>query len=422
MTTRHSSPPAATDSHEHDPNALSVAEALTRICDATNAVAGTERVALRSALGRVTARNIESPVNVPPYPNSAMDGYAVRGAELGTDAITLTVIGTAWAGSPFVGTVQAGECVRIMTGAKMPAGADTVIMQEDVVREDETIRVGAGHRTGQNVRHIGEDIAEGSVVLPAGRLIVPADLGLLASLGLGEVSVLRRLRVAFFSTGDELRSIGQPLDEGQIYDSNRYTLFGMLQRLGVEILDLGVVGDDRDAIAGTFHEAANIADVVITSGGVSVGDADYVKDLLASMGRVAFWKIAMKPGRPLAFGHLGNAAFFGLPGNPVSVMATFYELVQPALRRMMGCSMETPLTVRARCTTRLKKRPGRQDFQRGILTRGGEGEWTVQTTGPQGSHVLSSMSQANCFIVLSADSGDIPEGTLVDVQPFHGIV
>jgi len=422
MTENETNPPAIPNAHEDDPNALSVAQALARIGATIKPVAGTESVALRSALGRITARDIESPVNVPPYPNSAMDGYAVLSADLGADPVSLAVAGTAWAGTPFNDTVRSGQCVRIMTGAKLPAGADTVVMQEDVVREGDRVRIGAGHQQGQNVRHIGEDISQGGVVLPAGRQIVPADLGLLASLGLGEVPVVRRLRVAFFSTGDELRSIGQMLQDGQIYDSNRYTLFGMLQRLGVELLDLGVVGDDRESIASALTQAADIADVVITSGGVSVGDADYVKELLASMGRVDFWKIAMKPGRPLAFGQLGESDFFGLPGNPVSVMATFYQLVQPSLRRMMGCTLDTPLTLRARCTTRLKKRPGRQDFQRGILSRNAEGELTVRTTGPQGSHVLSSMSQANCFIVLAADSGDVSEGTLVDVQPFLGFV
>lgn len=411
------------DRGEYDLNALSVEQARQRIREALPRVAGTEFVALRQALGRVLARDLTSPVDVPSQANSAMDGFAVRAADLPASGThSLRIIGTAWAGQPFDGSLGAGECVRIMTGAIMPAGADTVLMQEHVQHEGESVRVGAGHVAGENVRHPGEDLARGQSVITAGQRLRPADLGLLASLGIAEVPVRRRLRVAFFSTGDELRSLGEPLESGQIYDSNRYTLYGMLSRLGVELLDLGVVRDDPDALRAAFVEAAAIADAVMTSGGVSVGDADFVKDLLAELGEVNFWKIAMKPGRPLAFGRVGNAAFFGLPGNPVSVMATFYQFVQPGLRHMLGETQTEPLSMTVRCGEALKKRPGRTDFQRGILERDAAGELTVRSTGLQGSHVLSSVSHANCFIVLPADSGDVEAGTLVEVQPFEGLL
>lgn len=413
-------PPAADD---YDPNSLTVEQALARIDAALAPITGSEQLALRSALDRVLDQDILSPMSVPPYTNSAMDGYAVRSADLPREAEhVFRVIGTAFAGQPYGGTVGQGECVRIMTGAVIPAGADTVIMQEHVERSGESVRVGQGHQPRQNVRAAGEDVAVGQVVLRQGRQLTPSDLGMLASLGIGEVRVRRRLRVAFFSTGDELRAVGQPLEDGQIYDSNRYTLYGMLTRLGVEVLDLGVVRDQRADISKAFGDAAAIADVVITSGGVSVGDADYVKETLERLGRVGFWKIAMKPGRPLAFGHLGAAVFFGLPGNPVSVMATFYEFVLPALRRLMGQTDTRPFSLQVPCATGLKKRPGRAEFQRGILERDANGRLVVRSTGAQGSHILSSMSQANCFIVLDSACGDVAPGTLVEVQPFAALV
>lgn len=411
------------DCGEYDPNSLSVEQARLRIREGVKPIAGTEQVALRQALGRVLARDVRSPIDVPAQANSAMDGYAVRAADLPAEGeIRLQVAGTAWAGRPFAPQLKTGQCVRIMTGAIIPAGADTVVMQEHVTRDADVVSIGTGHVAGQNVRHAGEDLSRGQVVLKAGRELEPADLGLFASLGIGEVPVRRRLRVAFFSTGDELRSIGQALETGQIYDSNRYTLFGMLTRLQAEVIDMGVVPDEPDAVRRAFKEAADMADVVISSGGVSVGDADYVKHMLDELGEVSFWKIAMKPGRPLAFGHLGEAAFFGLPGNPVSVMATFYQFVQPALRHMLGESQTDPISITVPCREPIKKRPGRTDFQRGILERDARGELGVRTTGLQGSHVLSSMSQANCFMVLPADWGDVERGTLVEVQPFKGVL
>ncbi len=296
-------------------------------------------------------------------------------------------------------------------------------MQEQVQREGDTVRVGGDHKDGQNVRTAGEDLHKGQLVFAAGKQVLPPELGMLASLGVAEVVVKRRVRVAFFSTGDELRSIGEALSEGDIYDSNRYTLFAMLSRLGVDIIDMGVVRDDREATKDAFLEAARNADVIVTSGGVSVGEADYVKETLDALGRVSFWQIAIKPGRPLAFGHVQDSVFFGLPGNPVSVMVTFYQFVEPALRRMMGQSDTNPVPAfRVRCESRLKKSPGRMEFQRALLERDEKGELVVRSTGKQGSGLLHSMSNANCFVILPKDSGTVEPGTLVEVQPFYGII
>jgi molybdopterin molybdotransferase len=350
-----------------------------------------------------------------------MDGYAVRSTDcLHREATVLEVVGAAFAGAPFDGRVSAGQCVRIMTGAVLPEGADAVLMQEDVSREGNQIRfrietIGSG----QNVRCAGEDIRRGETVLEAGQPLRAAELGLLASVGVSEVGVTRRLRVAFFSTGDELAGTGAPLRPGQIYDSNRYTLFGTLALPAIEPYDLGVIPDRRDAIRDAFSAASRLADVVLTSGGVSVGEADYVTETLGELGDIGFWRMAMKPGKPLAFGHLGDAVFFGLPGNPVSVMATFYQFVLPAIRKMTGERQREALVFQARCTETLRKAPGRMEFQRGILKSGDSGQWTVSTTGIQGSHVLSSMSRANCFVLLSAESSGAKEGELVTVQPFQ---
>ncbi|QKT04687.1 molybdopterin molybdotransferase MoeA [Ectothiorhodospiraceae bacterium 2226] len=413
--------PAGCD--EFDPNALTVEQARARILEALPRLHGEEWLALRSALGRVLAHAVHSPVDVPAYANSAMDGYAVRAEDLGHPPVRLTLAGTAAAGHPYAGTVQSGQCVRIMTGAKLPDGADAVVMQEHVQREGEFVTMAHSVPAGENVRAAGGDVARGAEVLGRGHTLRPADLGLIASLGIGEVAVRRRPRVAFFSTGDELRQIGQTLADGQIYDSNRYTLHGMLQRVGVDLLDMGVVRDTPQAVEAAFAAAREVADVVITTGGVSVGDADYVKDTLARLGKVDFWKIAMKPGRPLAFGLLSeDTAFFGLPGNPVSAMATFYQFVQPALKRLAGAADALPLTLRAVCVEPLRKTPGRVDFQRGILGRDGDGRLTVRSTGPQGSHVLHSMTLADCFIVLPREWGNVAAGTEVEVQPFAALI
>lgn len=407
---------------DYDPTSLPVNEALQRIDAVVTPVTGYEQVPLRSALGRTLAQTITSSINVPPHANSAMDGYAVRVEDLSSEGVTpLRVIGAALAGEPFPSVVTPGAAVRIMTGAVLPAGADCVVMQEQVERQGDTVVMGSGHKVGQNIRRAGEDLAKGEVVLSAGRRLLPADLGLLASLGIAEIRVRRRLRVAFFSTGDELHSIGEPLGEGEIYDSNRYTLYGMLTGLGVDLIDMGVVRDRREELEQAFREAARHADALITSGGVSVGEADFIKDILKSLGEVNFWKIAMKPGRPLAFGRVGKAVFFGLPGNPVSVMVAFYQFVQPALRRMLGQHEEPPLMIKAACAQRLRKRPGRMEFQRGILGRQADGGLVVQSTGEQGSGILSTMSRANCFIILPEECGNVEAGTLVDVQPFAAL-
>ncbi len=408
---------------QRDTQALRFDDARQRILSAVRAVSACELVPLRDALGRTLADDLCSPIDVPSHTNAAMDGYALAGADLPPEGSReLAVIGTAWAGRPFAGAAQAGQCVRIMTGAKMPDGTDTVVMQERVERLGDQIRVGANHEPGQHVRQAGEDLGVDQVAVMAGKRIDPAELGLLASLGIAEVRVRRRLRVAFFSTGDELRSVGQPLGEGDLYDSNRYTLHGMLRRLDVELIDLGVLPDRRETIRAGFLEAAGCADAIVTSGGVSVGEADFVKEILGELGAVDFWKIAMRPGRPLAFGKVGDATFFGLPGNPVAVMVTFYQFVRPALRRMMGQIDVQPLRFMVPCLSHPRIRPGRFEVQRGVLSRDESGRLVVATTGRQGSGILSSMSRANCFILIPEDCEGIEPGDLVEVEPFEGLV
>ena len=408
---------------DFDPESITPDQAAEHIQSAIRPVVETETVPTMEALDRVLAAEARSEINVPGHTNSAMDGYAVRGQDLPSDSPGIfTLIGSSFAGHPHDGAVGAGECVRIMTGGVMPDSADTVVIQERVrVLGDTEIEIPVGEKPTQNVRKTGEDVAAGDVILKAGQLIGPADLGLLASVGIAEVSVLRRIRVAFFSTGDELREVGEPLQEGQIYNSNRYTLSAMLRRLHVEALDLGVVRDDRAAVAQAFRDASEQADMVITSGGVSVGEADYVKDVLGELGDVSFWKVAIKPGRPLAFGQIGLSKFFGLPGNPVSVMVTFYQFVRPALLRLAGMAGQPPLTLQVPVTSPLRKRQGRVEYQRGILRQMQDGSHTVACTGVQGSGILTSMSQANCFIVLPLERANVQEGETVEVIPFSGI-
>lgn len=411
----------------YDPNALPVAQAQEFIARLVPRVQAVEMLAIRSALGRVLARDIVSPINVPASDNSAMDGYALRGSDLAAAGDTqLTVAGTGYAGVQFAGTVVPGQCVRIMTGAVMPPGLDTVVPQEFTKADGDRVIVPAGVvRTGDNRRLAGEDLAKGEAALKAGRILRPADLGLLASLGQAEVPVRRRLRVAFFSTGDELRSIGEPLDEGCVYDSNRYTLWGMLQRLGVELIDMGVVRDDPVALEAAFRLAAEDADAVITSGGVSVGEADHTKQVMKSLGDVLFWKIAMRPGRPMAIGRITSrghdAILFGLPGNPVAVMVTFYAFVRDALLAMSGASPQPLPMLRAASTQAIRKKAGRTEYQRGIVSRTDSG-WQVEITGSQGSGILRSMSVANGLVVLGHEQGNVAAGDLVDVLPFDGLV
>lgn len=413
-----------------DPGALPVAEAQRIICERVTPVVATERLALRDALDRVLAEDIISPINVPAYDNSAMDGYALRGADLppdGAPEATFKVVGIAYAGRPCAQAPQAGECIRIMTGAAIPPGCDSVLPQELAAHiGDDTVTIRAGAiRTGANRRFAGEDLKAGGVALAQGKIMRPADLGLVASLGIGEVAVRRKLRVAFFSTGDELRSLGEPLDDGCVYDSNRYTLFGMLARLGCDVIDLGIVRDDPVALEAALLDACASADAIITSGGVSEGAADYTRDILGRIGDVAFWKLAMRPGRPLAFGQIRSEAdsawLFGLPGNPVAVMVSFYMFARPALLRMMG-TQATQQPMQARATEAIRKRPGRTEYQRGIVGAGADGAPQVRLTGAQGSGILSSMTEANCIVVLHAEQADIAAGELVEVLLFDGLI
>ena len=412
----------------YDPEALPVRDAQRIIREFVQPVGAVEQVALRAALGRVLARDIVSPIDVPAHDNSAMDGYALRGTDLLPDGDTrLKVVGTVYAGRPSDVAPGPGECVRIMTGGVMPAGCDSVVPQEFVAQESasEIVLAAGTIRAGDNRRFAGEDLKAGSPALRAGKIIRPADLGLVASLGIAELPVVRRLRVAFFSTGDELRSIGQALDSGSVYDSNRYTIYGMLQRLGCEIVDMGIVRDDPAALEAALRTACENADAIITSGGVSVGAADYTRQIMARLGDVTFWKIGMRPGRPLAFGRIAsngrNAFLFGLPGNPVAVMVSFYFFAREALLRMMGADAPLPL-LRARSEGAIRKKPGRTEYQRGILSHGEDGMPQVRITGAQGSGILRSMSEANCMVVLHDGQGNVAAGDMVDVMLFEGLV
>ncbi|MCL4184708.1 MAG: molybdenum cofactor guanylyltransferase [Burkholderiaceae bacterium] len=408
---------------DYDPDALPVASVREIVERVLTPVEAIERVAIRAALGRVLADDLVSPIDVPSSDNSAMDGYAVRADDLAAHGPTaLRVAGTALAGQPWTGSADRGEAVRVMTGALMPEGFDTVVVQEAVSVDGECVIVPAGQQRGQNRRRRGEDLACGKPALHAGKRLAPADLGLLASLGFVEVAVRRRLRVAFFSTGDELRSVGEPLGPGEVYDSNRYTIFGMLTRLGVEVIDMGVVRDDPDALEHAVRTASECADAIVSSGGVSVGEADFTRRVMARLGDIAFWSIAMRPGRPMAFGRIGKASYFGLPGNPVAVMVAFYFFAREALLRQMGVRAEPLPFVRARCASAFRKRPGRTEYQRARLVREADGTMTVHSVGNQGSGVLRSMSEANCIVVLHHDQGAVAPGDAVDCVAFEGLI
>jgi molybdopterin molybdotransferase len=403
---------------DYDPNAMSVSQAKAFIQQFLSPVEATETITIRESLGRVLSKDIISPCNVPNHDNSAMDGFAYKFEDANKP---LKIIGTAFAGKPYAGNIQSSECIKIMTGAVIPAGADTVVMQERTTTIDNMLTITEMPQKGANIRLAGEDLSLGQTVLAKGHLVRPADLGLIASLGQGEVEVYRKLKVAFFSTGDELVGVGQPLEEGQIYDSNRYTLYGMLTRLGVEVDDLGAIPDQIDLLENTLLDAASNYDVVITSGGVSVGEADHMKTLLAKHGQVLFWKINMKPGRPLAYGNVNNAHYFGLPGNPVATMVAFYQFVRDALVVLMGSTIRPMPLLSIECSAPIKKAKGRTEFVRGLLYIDG-GIWKVKPTGNQSSGVLSSMSAANCFIVLDEAVGNCEAGTSVQVQMFEGII
>jgi molybdopterin molybdotransferase len=408
---------------------LSVAEARSAILEALQPISGLEVVPVQQALGRVLAADVISPIDVPAHDNSAMDGYAFDGAALCADSATrLQSIGTVFAGSPYAGEVAAGQCLRIMTGAVMPAGCDTVVPQELCRVDGDQVHIEPGViRAGENRRRRGEDLARGRSALPAGRVLRPADLGLVASLGYREVAVQRRLRVALFSTGNEIRNPGEPLDPGCIYDSNRFSLIGALQRLGVEIIDLGLVRDDPQALRTTLQQAVAVADAVLTSGGVSVGEADHTRALMAEMGDVAFWKVAMRPGRPFAFGPLRAPAgqpvwLFALPGNPVAALVTFYAFAREALQVLGGARPDALVTLQARCATAIRKRPGRTEFQRGIVARMDDGQWQVRLTGSQGAGVLRSLTEANALVVLGHEQSSVAAGDPVEVWLFDGLV
>lgn len=409
---------------------LPLNEALANMLAQLPTPTETETLFLNQAANRVLAQDIISPINVPSFDNSAMDGYAIKLADLDQFS-TFTIAGKAFAGKPFEGEIKSGECVRIMTGAMLPTGCDAVIMQEETEQAGENqIKFTNSIKLGQNIRHVGEDVAQGSLVLAKGSLLNVASLPLLASLGIAKVEVFKRTKVAILSTGDELVSVGKPLATGQIYDTNRFAVRLMLEKLNCEILDFGIQPDDPEIFEETFMKAQQAADVLITSGGVSVGEADFTKDVLEKLGKIAFWKIAMKPGKPFAFGFLGEGekqtVFFGLPGNPVSALVTFYQLVQPALARLSGLNDDYLANLTPKMTAcaaiNLKKAVGRQDFQRGFYFINEQGELMAKPVGQQGSHIFSAFYESNCFIVLEAERGNVQAGEKVTIQPFNGLL
>ena len=414
----------------YDPQALSVSQVGTFLAELVPPLSADESqdVYLFDALGRILAQDVVSPISVPAHNNSAMDGFAFDASQLVSDQpLTLRVVGTALAGKAWQGKVNTGECLKIMTGAILPDGLDTVVPQEFVqvasAQDITTITLPPNLvKAGDNRRLAGEDLMQGQPALKAGQALTPAALGLIASLGLHDVRVHRRLRVAYFSTGDEVLSLGEPPREGAVYDSNRFTVFGLLSRLGCEVIDMGVVRDDPELLEAAFANAAQVADAIITSGGVSVGEADFTKAMMKKLGDVAFWKIAMRPGRPMAVGRIGKSVLFGLPGNPVAVMVTFLAFVRPALLRMMGSTAQPAPLLRAKCLEPLRKKAGRTEYQRGLVSSAPDGTLHVRTTGNQGSGVLSSMVQGNGLIVLHHAQGNVAVGDEVDVLMFEGAI
>ena len=414
----------------YDPQALSVNQVGDFLAQLVQPVPGDESqdVYLFDALGRILAQDVISPISVPAHNNSAMDGFAFDASQLlANQPLTLRVVGTALAGKAWQGKVNAGECLKVMTGAILPDGLDTVVPQELVqiasAHDITSITLPANLvKAGDNRRLAGEDLMQGQTALKAGQRLTPAALGLIASLGLPDVRVHRRLRVAYFSTGDEVLSLGDAPHEGAVYDSNRYTVFGLLTRLGCEVIDMGVVRDDPALLEAAFAQAARESDAIITSGGVSVGEADFTKAMMKKLGDVAFWKIAMRPGRPMAVGRIGKSVLFGLPGNPVAVMVTFLAFVRPALLRMMGSTTQPLPMLRAKCMEPLRKKAGRTEYQRGYVDSAPDGTLQVRTTGNQGSGVLSSMVQGNGLIVLHHTQGHVAIGDEVDVMMFEGAI
>ena len=444
----------AADLNGYDPQALTADDVLRFLAKLVTPVQEQSAVPLFEALGRVLSLDVISPFDVPPHDNSAMDGYAFDGQQLTNDPLTLQVTGTAFAGKGWQGEVKPGQCVKIMTGAIMPAGLDTVVPQEFVSSDGDAITIPPRLlKLGDNRRHRGEDLMQGKPALLKGELLTPARLGLVASLGLETVLCYRQLKVAYFSTGDEILSLGEPPREGAVYDSNRYTVFGLLSRMGCQVIDMGVVQDDPAALEAAFTHAASQADAVITSGGVSVGEADHTKAMMKKLGDVAFWRIAMRPGRPMAVGRIqkpvleltsgikstsrpidtcassyelnsnsNGCILFGLPGNPVAVMVTFLAFVRPALLQMMGATPAPQPLLKARSQEAMRKKPGRTEYQRGWVSTSLDGMLQVKTTGNQGSGVLSSMAQANGLIVLHHAQGNVAINDNIDVLMFDGVI
>jgi len=401
-------------------NLLTLENALEKIVHAIKPIKGYEKKSLKNALGRVLAKAVYSPINIPPARNSAMDGYALIASDIKENqCFSLMQVGVSWAGKPFKGILAKGECVRIFTGAVVPDNADSVIMQEQVTVVEDKIHFPDNCLAFDNIRQAGGDIQQQGGLLEVGKKLTAVDLGLLASAGIHSVEIKRKLRLAYFSTGDELVAIGQSLKAGQIYDSNRYLLHGLLNDVNIDAIDLGVLADNKAQLEQAFSLAAKNYDVVITTGGASVGDADYIKETLEKLGQVNFWKIAMKPGKPVAFGHIGDCAFFGLPGNPVSVIATFDKVVKPALRKIMGLKTVLPLKINAVCDCELKKRAGREEYQRGILRQQSDGTFVVTSAGGQDSNILTAMSHANCYMVLPAETTEVQKGEKIWAEPFE---
>ncbi|TEW55979.1 molybdopterin molybdotransferase MoeA [Psychromonas sp. RZ22] len=405
---------------------MPLSEALQKMQDSLSNVCETITLPLSEALGFTLSENIVSVLNVPPFNNSAMDGYALHANDIKegseNNPIQLTLVGKSFAGAPFTGEVKSGCCIRIMTGAVVPDSVDCVVMQEKCIAEGDSITFTQSAMVNNNIRFSGEDLTVGQAVLQQGHKLTPRDIPLLASLGIATVAVYRKLKVAVLSSGDELKSLGEPLAQGDIYDSNRYSIIALLSRLNVEVIDFGIIKDDYTLIRDAMIQADQQANVVITSGGVSVGEADFIKDVLNEIGEIGFWKLAIKPGKPFAFGKLQNSIFFGLPGNPVSAIVTLYQLAVPAMAKMCGEKIKPAVRFNAICRDALSKAPGRTDFQRGTYSVNEQGQLIVNTTGSQGSGVFSSMSQSNCFIVLEQDRGNVSVGEKVVVEPYSPLM
>ncbi|MDY6941965.1 MAG: molybdopterin molybdotransferase MoeA [Pseudomonadota bacterium] len=399
------------------PQDLSVTQARERILSRIEPVPERQRVATHQALGRILGEALVARHDLPPFSSSAMDGYALRSADASAPGVVLRSVGRALAGHPYTGRVDPLQCVRIMTGAPVPPDCDAVIPQENVEICEGSVRLSFAVTAGDNVRPAGEDFRASEEMLPSGHRLRAIDLGLVASMGLDQLVVTRPITVAYFSTGDELQMLGKTLGPGQIFDSNRPLLAGLFADSGIELQDLGVIPDDREATRSALTAAAS-ADVVVTTGGVSVGEADYVKDCLAELGQVDIWRVALKPGRPLTFGRLDRAWFFGLPGNPVSAVVTYLLFVRPALQRLAGCPIEDPQAWPAIADEPLRKRPGREEYQRGYCFQDPDGQLRVRSTGSQGSGLIGSLTRGNCFIHLAAESGSVTSGDVVSVIPY----